>query len=190
MRHRRRRLSDSEPGPGSSGGDAVPPEDAPRRSLPVVLLAPLLLAALLLPAACGGEPDGGSADPHRELRARLNLDADREVHRIALGGRGAEEHVAPTRLNVGPSAVVEFLTVDGRIHTVSFPEDSLPLDAVLFLRRTSQLRSPPLVDRGSRFVLDFEDAPSARYRFLSEGPGGEAWGVIVVGEPTEAPPEG
>ena len=75
--------------------------------------------------------------------------------------------------------------MDGRIHTVSFPEDSLPLDAALFLRRTSQLESPPLVERGSRFVLTFEDAPSGRYRFRSEGPGGEAWGLIVVGASTE-----
>lgn len=74
-----------------------------------------------------------------------------------------------------------FTTVDGRVHTVSFPEDSLALDATLFLERTSQLRSPPLVDRGSRFVVTFQGAPEGRYPFRSRGPGGEAWGVLVVG---------
>lgn len=143
------------------------------------LLGALLLAGLLPSAGCG-EGTGESADPHRELRERLDLDADREIHRVSLGGRGAEEHVVPSRLRVGPRAVVEFVAVDGRVHTVSFAEDSLAPDAARFLRRTSQLRSPPLVDRGARFVLSFQGAPGGRYPYRIEGPGGEAWGAILV----------
>lgn len=141
-----------------------------------------LVFVLVLLVGCGGDDREEAVDPHRDLRERLGLDDDRDIHRVTLGGRGAEEHVAPAHLRVGARAIVEFLTVDGRVHTVSFPEDSLPLDAALFLERTSQLRSPPLVDRGSRFVLTLEGAPSGRYVFRSEGTGGEAWGVIRVGD--------
>jgi len=77
--------------------------------------------------------------------------------------------------------VVEFLCVDGRVHSVRFPRDSLTAEAAAFLSRTSQLASPPLVDRGSRFVLTFEGAPPGRYPFLVEGSGGAGQGVIVVG---------
>ncbi len=110
------------------------------------------------------------------------MDVGREIHQITLGGRGDEEHVVPTLLQVPPDAIVVFTTVDGRVHTVSFPEDSLALDAALFLERTSQLQSPPLMDRGSRFVVTLEGAPRGRYRFRSRGAGGEAWGTLLVGD--------
>lgn len=115
------------------------------------------------------------------------MDAGREIHQITLGGRGDEEHVVPTLLRVPLDAVVVFTTVDGRVHTVSFPEDSLALDAALFLERTSQLRSPPLMDRGSRFVVTFEGAPRGRYRFRSRGAGGDAWGILLVGDSVGEP---
>lgn len=144
-------------------------------------LVVLLLVGLLLPSGCADEAEE-DADPHRELRERLGLEPDREIHRVSLGGRGSEEHVVPSRLRVGPGAVVVFVTVDGRVHTISFPEDSLSSGAARFLRRTSQMRSPPLVDRDARFVLSFQGAPGGRYRYRSEGPGGEAWGTILVEE--------
>lgn len=159
----------------------------PRARLVRRLFLSVFLSLVAIAPACGGEPPEDDVDPQRELRARLDLERDREIHRIALGGRGSDEHVAPARISLGRRAIVEFVTVDGRIHTVTFPEDSLAMDAALFLRRTSQLRSPPLVDRGSRFVLTFEDAPPGRYPFRSDGPGGEAWGLILVGEGEEVP---
>lgn len=155
---------------------------APRRSGHLSSLLLALLAAAGLSAGCGGDSGPPAADPHGELRERLGLSDDRPVHRVILGGRGAEEHVAPSRLRVPRGAVIEFVAADGRVHTVDFPEDSLELEVAHFLRRTSQLRSPPLVDRGARFILSLERAPLGRYRFRSEGAGGEAWGVIRVEE--------
>ncbi|NIP60864.1 MAG: hypothetical protein GWM92_12905 [Gemmatimonadetes bacterium] len=139
--------------------------------------APLLL---LLGVACGGEPERAAVDPHAALRQRLGIDADVRIHRITLGGRGAREHVVPPRLEVTSGDVVEFLTVDGRIHTVEFPVDSLSMVTAAFLRGTGQLESPPLVDRGTRFVITLRGAPPGRYLFRSRGSGQDAWGEIVV----------
>lgn len=139
------------------------------------------LAALLVLAACARDVDTDeAADPYLELRERLGIGADRPIHRVVLGGRGAREHVVPTQLTVRPGAVVDFVTVDGRVHTLSFADDSLSAEARDFLRRTGQTGSPPLLDRGARFVLDLDGAPEGRYPFRSEGPGGDARGVIVV----------
>lgn len=147
----------------------------------------MLLALLAFAVAAGCVPDGDTEevrDPHRDLRERLGLADDRPIHRIVLGGRGAREHVVPPRLTVEPGAVVDFVTVDGRIHTVSFVDDSLSTEARSFLRGTRQTASPPLLDQGARFVVDLEGAPPGRYPFRSEGPGGDARGEIVVaGEP-------
>lgn len=142
------------------------------RALPVV--------ALLAAAACGDDARSASADPHEELRRRLDLGSDVPIHRVTLGGRGASEHVVPRRLEVISGAVVEFRTVDGRVHVVEFPGDSLSPITAEFLRESRQLESPPLVDRGSRFVVSFRGAPAGRYLFRSRGSGGEAWGEIVV----------
>jgi len=140
--------------------------------------------------ACSGEEGASEAAsrPHADLRERLAVEPDREIHQITIGGRGDEEHVVPTLLRVSGDDVVVFMTVDGRIHTVSFPEDSLALDAALYLARTNQADSPPLTDRGSRFVITLEGAPEGRYRFRSRGPGGEAWGTLVVGDSVGAGP--
>lgn len=151
----------------------------------------LLGAWVLVGMQIGCSPETGSdnapPDRYADVRERLDVEPERVIHEITIGGRGNEEHVVPTVLQLPRDAIVVFTTVDGRVHTVSFPEDSLALDAALFLERTSQQRSPPLVDRGSRFVLTFEGAPGGRYRFRSEGPGGEAWGTLLVGDTVGAP---
>lgn len=146
------------------------------------LLPVLVVTLALAPAACGAAGDGSEEveDPHAELRDRLGIEADRPIHSVSLGGRGGDEHVVPTRVDLRSGDVVEFVTADGRVHTVRFPPDSLGGEAADFLRRTGQLESPPLVERGARFVLTFRDAPSGRYPFRADGGGGVAWGVLVV----------
>lgn len=137
----------------------------------------LALSALLLQAACGPEP-APVAD--RELRDSLGLADSVRIHRFILGGRGAEEHLVPPRVEVSPGDVVQFVPVDGRIHTVYFePEDSSGALAD-FLSRTGQMSSPPLLDRESRFVVTFRGAPTGSYPFRVEGPGGAVRGLVVV----------
>ncbi len=163
------------PSTTASGGPHRPGTDATRG---------LALALALLAAACSGGDEAStgdaSADPDAQLRARLGLDPDRPIHRVTLGGRGASEHVVPARIEIRPGDIVVFVAVDGRVHTVRFPLDSLSARTADFLRRTDQLESPPLLDRDARYVLTFEDAPGGRYPFVSDGGGGSAGGVVVV----------
>jgi len=135
--------------------------------------------------ACVGPADGGEALSNEEASA-LGLRPGVQLHRVTLGGRGAEEHAVPTRIQASPGDGIEFLTVDHRVHTVEFVNDSLTDEVRAFLESTGQMTSPPLVSRGSRFMLRLQDAPPGRYLFLSEGHGGQARGVIEVAMPSEA----
>ena len=92
----------------------------------------------------------------------------------------------PTLIQAAPGDGVEFRTVDHRVHTLSFVADSLPQEIRTFLEATGQMASPPLVSRGSRFILRLQNAPIGRYLFVSEGHGGVARGVVEVGSPPES----
>jgi len=150
-------------------------------------VAGLLLFFILsgIVEACGGAVDGGEALSTEEARA-LGLRPGAQLHRVTLGGRGAEEHAVPTRIQASPGDGIEFLTVDHRVHTLEFVRDSLSEEVGAFLDSTGQMTSPPLVSRGSRFMLRLQDAPPGRYHFLSDGHGGQARGVIEVVVPSEA----
>ncbi len=120
-------------------------------------------------------------DPELEAARALGLPEGARLHRVTLGGRGREEHAVPLRIEAAPGDAVEFRTVDHRVHVVTFPGDSLLSDPRAYLERTGQAGSPPLVFRGSSFLLRLEGAPRGRYPFLSEGHGGVMGGVIEVG---------
>jgi plastocyanin len=130
---------------------------------------------------CGAPSTNAGEEMVAEAEA-LGLGARAELHRVTLGGRGAEEHAVPTRLIIESGDAVEFWTADHRVHTVRFPVDSLGPGSRQFLEGTGQLAGPPLVSRGSRFVVRFEDAPNGRYPFEVMGHGGVARGVVEVGD--------
>lgn len=146
--------------------------------LPFLKVGGGTILLLLCSTTCGSSPE---TDPNAELLEALGLDRDEELYRIVLGGQGRMEHLVPTRLEIPQGAIVEIVTVDRRIHTVTFLPDSLSPEAEAFLRETNQMQSPPLLERGSRFVISFRDAPPGRYAFVSEGHGGTASGIIVIG---------
>ena len=135
------------------------------------------VAALLLSTltACSTEPP---SDP--ELRQALGIEDARPIHRINLGGRGAIEHVVPARVEVLEGDLVQFVIVDRRVHTITFRGDELSPAAKAFLHDTGQISSPPLLQRGARFVVSFEDAPAGEYPFVSEGNGDPEGGSIIV----------
>jgi len=116
-------------------------------------------------------------------RQVLGLPPGAVIHRVTLGGRGADEHAVPARLDAAPGDAVEFRTVDHRVHTLRFVLDSLAPEVSSFLVATGQDESPPLVSRGSRFILRLADAPVGRYLFVPEGHGGSARGIVQVGPP-------
>lgn len=143
-----------------------------------------LLTLAVVFGGCQGPGLGGDDSVAEEARA-LGLPSGAQLHRVTLGGRGSEEHAVPTRILASPGDGIEFLTVDHRVHTLNFVADSLTDEVHAFLESTAQMASPPLVSRGSRFILRLQNAPIGRYLYVSEGHGGVARGVIDVGFPPE-----
>jgi hypothetical protein len=82
---------------------------------------------------------------------------------------------------------IEFVTTDWFIHEVIFEADSVAGARWAFLEGTDQAASPPLINRGSRYVLSFVGAPAGRYPYLIEGNGRAGRGVIIVTDPSLAP---
>ena len=99
---------------------------------------------------------------------------------IVLGGRGTEEHVVPSRVVVQVGGSVVFRTADSRVHTVEFSAVGMTSEVRDFLRRTNQLRSPPLLERGTEYTVSFEGAPPGFYPFSVQGPGAPVDGAVVV----------
>ncbi|MEX0935474.1 MAG: hypothetical protein WD013_01130 [Gemmatimonadota bacterium] len=129
-------------------------------------------------AACSGPEPQPPSDP--ELRAELEIADDVRIHRIDLSGRGSETRVLPPEVEVRAGDVVQFVVLDYRVHLVRFVEEELRPAAMEFLTRTGQDRPPPLVERGARLVLSFEDAPAGWYPFRVEGSGAAVRGEIRV----------
>ena len=98
----------------------------------------------------------------------------------ALTG-GERERFAPEEVVVRSGAYVQFESADWRVHEIRFELDSLPVAARAFLEESDQVASPPLVDRGARFVVSFVGAPDGRYPFIAEGNRAPGRGVVVVG---------
>lgn len=159
-----------------------------RRPVPF-LGAGLLFLLAFGQAGCRGRADD-PVDQELEGARALGLSSGSRLHQLVLGGRGSDEHILLQRILVSPGDAVEFVTVDHRVHTVSFLQDSLPSEAWDFLVSTGQEASPPLLSKGSRFLVRLEGAPPGRYPFLSQGHGGQALGVIELRAPPETADQG
>jgi hypothetical protein len=142
------------------------------------------LAAWSIAAACAPERDP-TLQPDEVLQAELGLTLDDKVYRVAVSG-GPVERADPAALSIEPGAYVQFVTSDWLVHEILFETDSLGSAQRAFLERTHQVASPPLIDRDSRYVLSFVDAPPGRYSYRLEGNGRPSRGVIVVADPAEA----
>jgi plastocyanin len=138
----------------------------------------LILTVVLMSCEAGA---GAQVSSAAALRDTLGIGPRVTLHRVALGGERDSERIIPTELVADEGDVVAFETVDGRIHELAFEPDSLALDALDFLRRTGQMKSPPMIDRGTRFLVDFEDAPDGRYVFHGRTVGPPVYAVIVIG---------
>jgi plastocyanin len=149
-----------------------------RRALPCAAATLVLSAALF---ACRSEPDL-TLRPDSILRAELGLTLEDLVHRVAVTG-GEVERAEPAALSIEVGSYVEFVTTDWLVHEILFDTTDLSASQRGFLARTDQMQSPPLIDRGSRYVLSFVDAPPGRYTYRLEGNGTASRGTIVVGAP-------
>jgi plastocyanin len=130
---------------------------------------------------CGIEPkaapelvEEASTDPLAQIAAVAQM--------VQLSGGRDVEHVVPPHLEIEVGEWVQFVTLDRRVHTVSFVPDSLSPEALEYLTDTGQLQGPPLLARGSRFLVDFRKAPLGRYVFSSASHGDPVFGSVTVRE--------
>ena len=117
----------------------------------------------------------------REALSALGVESVGEVYVVSLAGWGGDESSVPDTVHIEPGAVIVFQVADYRVHTVTFLLDSLPPQQARFMDRASQGQSPPLIERGSRYIVPFADAPAGTYPFEVRGFGRTAAGAIVVG---------
>ena len=120
------------------------------------------------------EVEDASTDPHSEIAAVARV--------VQLSGGRDVEHVVPPHLEIELGQWVQFVSLDRRVHTLSFVRDSLSPEALVYLADTGQLESPPLLARGNRFLVDFREAPTGRYVFSSTSHGDPVFGSITVRE--------
>lgn len=111
-------------------------------------------------------------DPYSEVAA--------VAHVVQLSGGRDVEHIVPPHVEIHTGEWIQFVTLDRRIHTVSFVSDSLSPEGLAYLVDTGQLQGPPLLTRGSRLFIDFRDAPVGRYVFSSESHGAPVYGSVTV----------
>ncbi len=135
--------------------------------------------ACLLVLGCGIEPktppvevEEASQGPYSEITAVAQV--------VQLSGGRDVEHIVPPHLEIEMGQWVQFVTLDRRVHTVSFVPDSLSPEAFEYLSGTGQLEGPPLLARGSRFLVDFREAPAGRYVFSSASHGDPVFGSVTV----------
>ena len=101
---------------------------------------------------------------------------------VQLSGGRDVEHVVPPHLDIARGEWVQFVTLDRRVHMVSFVPDSLSPEALEYLSDTGQIEGPPLLQQGSRFLVDFREAPAGRYVFSSVSHGDPVFGSVTVRE--------
>jgi plastocyanin len=132
-------------------------------------------------AGCADEvPD--ELRPDSLLRDSLGLTPADAVHVVAVAVVEGRETATPARTLVRPGQWVSFATRDGRLHHVRFDTTTTPAELDRWLAAGRRLRSPPLLNRDSRWVVDFADAPVGVYPFRLEGTGATGGGVVQVVE--------
>jgi len=99
---------------------------------------------------------------------------------MRLGGARDEEHLLPAQVEIYEGESVKFISLDHRLHSLSFVSDSLSPEMALFLSKAKQFLPAPLMSQGDCLELNFNDAPPGRYIFVSRGHGDPAYGRIIV----------
>lgn len=166
-------------GPGPRGDGAAP---ALRRNAGGAgsLAIPLCLASLILASLLSGCRPAEVEPSDPELRKALGIPDEIAIHRINVGGRGGQVRFVPEEVDVESGEAVQFFLTDRRVHVIRFLEEEMDPGPRDFMEEMGQLRSPPLVDPGARFVVSFEGAPSGDYPFVSQGQQGPERGVVRV----------
>jgi hypothetical protein len=145
----------------------------------------LTVAAVLL--ALVGCDAPAHLQPGPVLRDSLGLTSRDRVHTITLTERAGRSYIAPASVEVRVGDWIDMRSGDGFVRTVRFELDSLAAEARAWVGAEGIEASPPLLARGARWVLLFDEAPTGRYPFRVEGPAEPARGVLVVGAARRVP---
>lgn len=91
---------------------------------------------------------------------------------IAVQAGSNEFEPAEPAARIGDA--VRFIARDAGSHAITFDGVLLSTEALAFLERTAQLRSPPLLHEGASWILSLADAPPGNYPFrcLTHGASG------------------
>lgn len=141
-----------------------------------------MATCLLALAAC--QPAESDLPPDRRLQSQLGLDPRDRVHEVMVSA-SATGVPEPRETVVLAGDYLQFVMADSWVHELVFESDSLSAEALAFMTDLDQMASPPMVSRGSRFVVSFVGAPEGRYPFRVEGGHAPAHGAIVVATPAD-----
>lgn len=89
----------------------------------------------------------------------------------------------PDTVRAEVGAAVIFQVADWWVHTVQFVAEEMTPAQIGFLEGRARMLSPPLVERGSRYVVSFTEAPPGSYPFRIDGFGDLARGAVVIEVP-------
>ena len=118
----------------------------------------------LLAAACENAPLVDQKDRTLELAGdTIELPAGVDLHDIAVGTAQQHRDFEPRQLTAKPGDYLRFTTRDSRSHALVF-EVTQPTQRA-FLENSGQLRSPPLVAKGTAWIIALEGAPLGAYPF-------------------------
>jgi plastocyanin len=121
----------------------------------------VLLAAIV---ACDSPP--GEEGPRVLELANDTIQLDAGVTLVDVSvRRGDAGDFDPAALSAKPGDVVRFTAADNGGHAIVFESTALAADARDYLERTGQMRSPPLIESGSSWVVTLDDAPAGDYPF-------------------------
>lgn len=133
---------------------------------------------LTVPVGCDAPPE---LRPDPFLVDSLGLTARDRVHTVTLTLRNGGEVAGPAEVEVRPGDWVSFESRDGFIRMVTFEADSLSDEARRWVDAQGIGGSPPLLNRGTRWLIRFQDAPQGRYPFRVEGNRAPGGGAVIVG---------
>lgn len=135
----------------------------------------LSLSSVLLLTACSRAEPASESDPE--------LQGATAVYVVSLSGWGSQERPVPDTVRAEVGAAVIFQVADWWVHTVQFVAEEMTPAQIGFMESHGRMLSPPLVERGSRFVVSFADAPPGTYPFRIDGFGDLAKGAVVIEAP-------
>ena len=140
-------------------------------------MRPLVFLLWLLSGCFEAGVDTGSTEDD------LGLAGVAEVHIISLAGWGGQERSVPDTVRTHPGGAVVFEVSDFRVHTVEFMAEGMTPAQSAAIEENAQFKGPPLIERGSRYVVTFHGAPPGTYPYRITGLGEPALGAVVIEVP-------